>query len=209
MGKRFSHHSNESQKERASGLSANIPGRPAIHLAMRYKLTKILVLVVCWLCCVPVLGQSYIVDPTSIHLEETASNWRSTILTGFALSGTYGFAFYRVEIPPIEVGVPKFIGPDSDRHWLMDREVKKAIAWAADQAAYLCAQKWIANRSYYTLPSRVQRDFKQLLRINLQTKIPAERVKSEDFASPRIGRSKIAFMQISYPAYLLHLGIGR
>lgn len=174
---------------------------------MRIKGTKILILVACWCCALKVQAQCLIVGPTSIHLEQTASNWQTTILTGFVLSGNVGFTYYRVDIPPLEIGLPRYTGPDDDRQWIMTRRAVKDIAWAADRAAYLCAQRWIIDRSYYSQKATVVRDFKQAFLLNLQTRLPACRLKYEGKNSPRIDRSVIRFVQISYGAYLVHLGI--
>ncbi|MEM7373648.1 MAG: hypothetical protein AAF587_33805 [Bacteroidota bacterium] len=95
---------------------------------MRYKFTKILVLLVCWLCAIQAQGQSFIVDPGSIQLESTASNWQTAVINGFVLSGNIGLSFYRVAIPPLEVGLPLYKGPDDDHDWIMNRDAVKQIA---------------------------------------------------------------------------------
>ena len=55
--------------------------------------------------------------------------------------------------------------------------------------------------------SSVVRDFKQYVLLNLQSKIPACRVQYEGVQTPRIERSQIQFLVVSYEAYLVHLGL--
>lgn len=174
---------------------------------MRYKLTKILVLVGLGLLCQRLSAQAYVLDPNSVHLEQTAANWRTCILSGMLLSGSYRFVRYEVALPPLEVGVPIQIGPDDDPEWIMRRTACEAIAWAADVAAYTCAQHWVADRSYYTRKGVVYRDFKAAFLTALQTRLPGARAQYEGRQTPDVPYSVIRYEMISYQAYLLHVGI--
>lgn len=173
------------------------------------KLTKISLLVGVLLACVRLAAQSYIVDPASIHIEETASNWQATILTGFVLSGNYGSVFYRVDLPPMEVGFPIQLGASHDYMWIMRSVAARDIAWAADRAAYACAQRFIQNRAYYANKALVTADFKADMIRFIQKRIPGVRVQYESLRSPRIERSQVGFKMVTYPAYLLHLGLAK
>lgn len=152
-------------------------------------------------------SQSFIVDPTSIHIEKVSSNWQVAVIYGFRLTGSYGFQFYRVDIPPIEVGMPVQLSEKHDRAWVIASRARKDIGWAADRAAYLCAQNFVANRNYYTNPLRVSKDFMAEMTLCLNEKIPGVRVRFESMQTPDVERSKVQFKVISFQAYLLHLGI--
>ena len=174
---------------------------------MRYKLTKILLLVGVGLLCQRLSAQAYVLDPSSVHLEQTAANWRTCILSRMLLSGSYRFVRYEVALPPLEVGTPIQIGPDDDPEWIMTRATREAIAWAADVAAYTCAQNWVADRSYYTRKGVVYQDFKAAFLTALQTRIPGARAQYESRQTADVPYSAIRYKVISYQAYLLHLGI--
>ncbi len=191
-----------------SGQSSDSSRNPWIHIAMKGPIIKILIGVGCLLFHVSVWGQSFIVDPASIHIEETASNWQTAILTGLVLSGNYGFAYYRIDFPPIEAGLPKQIGTGEEADWIHSRRAQRIIGWAADRAAYHCAQRFIANRSYYVNRARVLADFKQAMELMLKTKASGARVRYEGPNTPRIDRSEIRFLSVSFGAYLAHLGVG-
>ena len=174
---------------------------------MIVKGSKKLLWVICLCLHISLQGQSFIVDPSSIEIEETASNWQTTIITGFVLTGNYGFSLFRVEIPPVEVGFPIRLGETHDNAWIIKSRAKKDIGWSADKAAYLCAQRFIQNRAYYTNRARVIADFKRDMYAFLKIKIPGVRVQYEGQGSPNIERSGVRFLRVTYEEYLEHLGL--
>ena len=173
------------------------------------QFTKILFWVVCLLLHITLRGQALVVDPASIQVEETASNWQTALLDGFKLFGSYGFATYKVEIPKLEVGLPIQLGEAHEHEWILKRTAQNTIAWAADKTAYTCGQRYIQDRSYYARYGEVIKDFRMYFQRYLSFRIPGSRVGSIGSQTPKIPTSTIQFKRIPYSTYLLHIGIGK